>query len=93
MFSSRLNDEEEVEEEITDPLDIINKERDLQRLMVSNNKSIRPDLLDRLKGAVNPLLLNLALDSKNLTTVALKKVFGIYRKPVNTNLHFVTQNT
>jgi len=89
MFSNKLGDDDEAEEEITDPLVILNRERDLQRLMLSNNKSIRPDILDRLRSTVNPNMLNLALDTKNITRVTLKKVFGIYRKPVNRNLHFV----
>jgi len=41
---------------------------------------------------VNPYVLNLALKSKNITGVSLKKVFGIYRKPVNRNFHFVDDN-
>ncbi|CAI2387801.1 unnamed protein product [Moneuplotes crassus] len=93
MFANKYTDDDEIEEEITDPLTIINKERDIQRLLLSNNKSMRPDLLDRLRATVSPLIVNMALNSKNLTNVVLKKVYGIYRKPVNTNLHFVDKNT
>ena len=55
-----------VEEEITDPLTILNKERDLHKLLLSNNKSIRPDILDRLRASVNSKVLDLAIKSKNI---------------------------
>ena len=66
MFKTvRLTDDEEVdEEEVRDPLVVLNRERELQRLMFSNNKSIRPDIYDRLKATINPNLLNLAMTSK-----------------------------
>ena len=92
MFNNKIREENSLDEETTDPLTILNAERDLQRLMLSNFKSIRPDIMDRLKSTVNPYVLNLALKSKNITGVSLKKVFGIYRKPVNRNFHFVDDN-
>jgi hypothetical protein len=65
MFNkNRIAEDDEEEEEITDPLAILNKERDLQRLMFSNNKSIRPDILDRLKATIKPSVLDLAMNAK-----------------------------
>lgn len=94
MFSNNklIEDDDDNEEEITDPLTILNKERDLHKLMMSNNKSIRPDILDRLRGSVNAKMLDLAIKAKNIRLNGVFLVFGIYRKPVNTNLHFVDDN-
>ena len=95
MKKSTLNsedNEEAKEEEVTDPLIILNRERELQRLMFSNNKSMRPDIIERLKASNTKEVLQMALNSKNIRNVSLWKAFGIYRKPLNKNLYFVSDS-
>jgi len=59
-----MEDEENEIEEITDPLTILNRERDLQKLMFSNSKSIKPDVLDKLKSTLQSNMIDLAMQSK-----------------------------
>ena len=59
-------DDSEKEDEITDPLIIINSERDLQRLLFSNTKTIRPEILDRLKATINKEVLDIAMEAKHI---------------------------
>lgn len=94
MKKTAINTEEsgETKEEITDPLAILNRERELQRLMFSNSKTIRPDIVERLKSSNTKEVLQMALASKNIRNVSLWKAFGIYRKPLNKNLYFVSNN-
>ena len=64
--SNMLDESEPEEEEITDPLIIINRERDIQRLLFSNTKAIRPDILDRLKATINKEVVDIAMEAKHI---------------------------